>query len=67
MSQESIILVLLTVKYVSLGVFCLLLLFIMSSIVILLLAPIDTINKRLDEIEHIHYRKKASVVLHLNV
>ena len=37
----------------------------MSSIVILLLAPIDTINKRLDEIEHIHYRKKASVVLAL--
>lgn len=46
-------------EYVSLSVFCLLLLFIMSSIVILLLAPIDTINKRLDEIEHIHYRKKS--------
>lgn len=65
LTVASIILVLLTVKYVSLSVFCLLLLFIMSSIVILLLAPIDTINKRLDEIEHIHYRKKASVVLAL--
>ena len=61
LTVASIILVLLTVKYVSLSVFCLLLLFIMSSIVILLLAPIDTINKRLDEIE----RKKASVVLAL--
>ena len=54
LTVASIILVLLTVKYVSLRVFCLLLLFIMSSIVILLLAPIDTINKRLDEIEEIH-------------
>ena len=45
------------------------LLVVISWIILLLvmcaISPIDTINKRLDEIEHIHYRKKASVVLAL--
>ena len=62
LTVASIIVVLLAVKYVSFSVFCLISLFIMSSNVILLLAPVDTMNKRLDEVEHIHYRKRAIIV-----
>jgi accessory gene regulator B len=61
LTVASIIAVLLAVKYASFNPICLTSLFIMSSIVILMLTPVDTVNKRLDGIEHIHYRKKAII------
>ena len=48
-----------TKKYIQISV--------MNSMVILILAPVDTENKRLDEIECIHYRKKTIIVWSVEV
>lgn len=51
-----------TMKFVAINRFVCLGLLILSGIVILLLSPVDTKNKPLDEIEKVIYRKKTILV-----
>lgn len=38
-----------------------------SSVIIFILSPIDTENKRIDEIEYIHYRKRTIIAWNIEV
>lgn len=62
-----IVAVLSAMKYIIFNNTFLWCLLIMDSVVILMLAPVDTENKRLDEIEYIYYRKKTVIVWSIEV
>lgn len=57
LTNIAIIVVLSAMKFITFSSTFLGCLSVMNSMVILILAPVDTENKRLDEIECIHYRK----------
>ena len=54
---------LLAIKYIQINNIFMICLLALNSIVIFVLAPVDTANKRLDEIEYIVYRKKTIIVV----
>lgn len=58
----TIIVSLSAIKYFEIDMVVLISLLIMTSVVILVLAPVDTENKPIDEIEYIYYRKKTMIV-----
>lgn len=58
----TVILALSAMKYMEWHIFYLLGILMVSSVVILILAPVDTENKRIDDVEFIHYRRKTVIV-----
>lgn len=62
LSIMTIITVLSVIKYVSMDEIILVTLSGLASIVILLLSPIDTENRRIDAVERIYYRKKTIII-----
>ena len=67
LTNIAIIVVLSAMKFITFSSTFLGCLSVMNSMVILILAPVDTENKRLDEIECIHYRKKTIIVWSVEV
>ncbi len=58
---------LLAIKYIQINNIFMICLLALNSIVIFVLAPLDTANKRLDEIEYIVYRKKTVKILSVEI
>ena len=62
LSTLTIFLTLSAIKYIKMDIYFLIFLLFWSSIVILALAPVDTKNKPLDNLEYNYYRKKTRIV-----
>ena len=62
LSTLTIFITLSAMKHIELDMFLLIIMLLCSSLVILILAPVDTENKPLDNLEHGYYRKKARIV-----
>ena len=62
LSMSVVAVVLAIIRYVTISFWLLVGLLIIASLVILLLSPVDTENKRLDNIEQNYYRRKAIVI-----
>ena len=58
---------LLAIKYIQINNIFMICLLALNSIVIFVLAPVDTANKKLDEIEYIVYRKKTVKILSVEI
>lgn len=58
---------LLAIKYIQINNIFMICLLALNSIVIFVLAPVDTANKRLDEIEYIVYRSKTVKILGVEI
>lgn len=66
-TNATIIVALSTMKYVQINNIFLMCLLVINSIIIFILAPVDTANKRLDEIEYIVYRSKTVKILGVEI
>ena len=62
LTTSIIIVVLSVIKYIKINNFVCLGLLIISSVVIFMLSPVDSENKKLDDIERIIYRKKTLLI-----
>lgn len=63
LSMLTVITVLSVIKYIPLDTVVLIIMSVLASIIIILLSPVDTENKRIDAIERIYYRRKSMIIL----